>query len=140
MVTKLDVLDTFAKIPVCIGYTYKGAKLDNFPADMTVLNRVECEYVVLDGWQTDISKCTSYDQLPENAKKYLKFIEDFLGVPSMWAAAGKRCSGWRRSWNVGAAYLVRFGVVLEHREQVHQPLMAGVVTRCSPMGGRWAGA
>lgn len=35
MVTKLDVLDTFAKIPVCIAYTYKGKKLDNFPADMT---------------------------------------------------------------------------------------------------------
>lgn len=48
-----------------------------------MLNHVECEYVVLDGWQSDISKCTTYDQFPENAKKYLKFIEDFLGVPSM---------------------------------------------------------
>lgn len=84
MITKLDVLDSFAEILVCVGYSYMGKTLDSFPADMSVLNNVECEYVTLKGWQCDISKCTKYDELPENAKAYLKFIEDYLEVPSMF--------------------------------------------------------
>ena len=84
MITKLDVLDTFEKIPVCIGYKHKGQPLPSFPADMSVLTQVECEYVVLPGWQTSIENCRTYDELPQNAKNYLKFIEDYLEVPSMF--------------------------------------------------------
>ncbi|KNC81218.1 adenylosuccinate synthetase isozyme 1 A [Sphaeroforma arctica JP610] len=90
MITKLDVLDDFAEIKVGIKYSHKGQPLDNFPACMDVLNEVEVEYVTLPGWQTSIKDCRTYDDLPENAKNYLKFIADFLGVPIQWIGVGPK--------------------------------------------------
>jgi adenylosuccinate synthase len=46
------------------------------------------EYETLPGWQTDISKCRSYDELPLNAKKYILRIEELLGVPIEWIGVG----------------------------------------------------
>lgn len=87
-ITKLDVLDTFKEIPVGVAYYYKGKKLDLFPEDLLQLGKVEVEYKVLPGWQQDITKITKYEDLPENAKKYIKFIEDFVGVPVEWVGTG----------------------------------------------------
>ncbi|GCF01255.1 hypothetical protein ZYGM_001123 [Zygosaccharomyces mellis] len=87
-ITKLDVLDTFKEIPVGIAYYYKGQKLDLFPEDLLKLGKVEVEYKILPGWQQDITKITEYEDLPENAKKYIKFIEDFVGVPVEWVGTG----------------------------------------------------
>jgi len=44
--------------------------------------------VTLPGWKADISKCQNYDELPENAKKYIAFIEEYLGVPVEWIGTG----------------------------------------------------
>jgi adenylosuccinate synthase len=50
---------------------------------MNVLENVEVEYVTFQGWMTPISACRTFESLPENAKKYVLFIEEFLGVPGI---------------------------------------------------------
>lgn len=87
-ITKLDVLDKFKDIKVAVSYSYKGNKLSSFPEDLSVLAKVDVEYVTLPGWETDITKIKNYEDLPENAKKYLKFIEDFVDVPIKWVGTG----------------------------------------------------
>lgn len=87
-ITKLDVLDAFKEIKVAVGYSLNGKKLSSFPADLIDLGKVEVEYKTLPGWETDITKIKSYDALPENAKKYLAFIEDYLQVPIQWVGTG----------------------------------------------------
>ena len=87
-ITKLDVLDTFKEIKVAVAYRSNGKRLSYFPEDLHKLAKVEVEYETLPGWETDISKITSYDDLPEPAKKYLEFIEEFLQVPVKWVGVG----------------------------------------------------
>lgn len=87
-ITKLDVLDTFKEIPVGLSYSFQGKKLDLFPEDLITLGKVEVEYKILPGWQEDITKITEFNDLPVNAKKYIKFIEDFVGVPVEWVGTG----------------------------------------------------
>ncbi|KAG2234525.1 Adenylosuccinate synthetase [Thamnidium elegans] len=86
--TKLDILDQLPKIQVAVAYHLDGKKLSSFPADLELLSRVEVEYVELDGWMTDISKITNYEDLPENAKKYIEFIEKEVEVPIEWIGVG----------------------------------------------------
>lgn len=86
--TKLDVLDQLPEIKIGVKYLVDGKVLEGFPADLHVLEKVEVEYVTLPGWNTPITECTSYDALPENAKKYVEFIEAFIGVPVEWIGVG----------------------------------------------------
>ncbi|CAO3607466.1 unnamed protein product [Mucor hiemalis] len=86
--TKLDILDQLPKIKVAVAYHLDGKKMASFPADLSVLAKVEVEYVELDGWMSDISKCTQFEDLPENAKKYIAFIEKETGVPVEWIGVG----------------------------------------------------
>ncbi|KAG0759790.1 hypothetical protein G6F57_009050 [Rhizopus arrhizus] len=86
--TKLDILDQLPTIKVAVAYHLDGKKLTSFPADLDLLAKVEVEYVELPGWMTDISKCTKYEELPENAKKYISFIEQETGVPVEWIGVG----------------------------------------------------
>ncbi|KAH3672435.1 hypothetical protein WICMUC_004271 [Wickerhamomyces mucosus] len=87
-ITKLDVLDSFKEIEVAIGYKLNGKLLDSFPEDLLKLGEVEVVYKTLPGWETDITQIKSYDELPPNAKSYLKFIEDYLNVPIEWVGTG----------------------------------------------------
>ncbi|CDR40633.1 CYFA0S05e02696g1_1 [Cyberlindnera fabianii] len=87
-ITKLDVLDTFKEIPVGIAYKLNGKTLPSFPEDLIDLGKVEVVYETLPGWNTDITKITKYEDLPENAKSYLAYIEKFLGVPVEWVGTG----------------------------------------------------
>lgn len=87
-ITKLDVLDTFKEIKVAVAYHKDGKKLEYFPEDLHKLAKVDVEYVTLPGWNEDITKIKSYEELPENAKKYLQFIEEFLKVPVQWVGTG----------------------------------------------------
>lgn len=72
--TKLDVLSYLDKIPVCVKYDIDGELTDVFPVG-DALNAAKPVYEYLDGWKTDISGCRSFDELPENAQKYVKYIE-----------------------------------------------------------------
>ncbi len=78
--TKLDVLSGFEKIKVCVGYELNGKKLKSFPTDVEILGRVKAIYETLDGWNTDISKCENYSDLPARTKDYLNFISKQSGI------------------------------------------------------------
>lgn len=86
--TKLDVLDGFKEIKVATGYKIDGKEIEGFPADLDLLAKVEVEYATFPGWESDISECTTFESLPENCQKYVKFIEDFLGVKVEWIGVG----------------------------------------------------
>ncbi|KAI8800743.1 Adenylosuccinate synthetase, partial [Cladochytrium replicatum] len=86
--TKLDVLDQLPDIKIGVGYKYNGEVLSTFPADLSLLSKVEVVYETLPGWNTDISNCTSWDELPVNAQKYIKFIEENVGVKVEWIGVG----------------------------------------------------
>ncbi|KAJ7054297.1 adenylosuccinate synthase [Mycena amicta] len=86
--TKLDVLDALAEIKIGVEYKVDGAPLPGFPAGLGVLGAVEVQYVKLAGWQTSISEIRKYEDLPENCRRYIEFIEGFLRVPIKWIGVG----------------------------------------------------
>ncbi len=77
----MDILDGLSEIKVATSYSHKGQKLESFPASMNVLENVEVEYVTFEGWKQQIHTCRTFEELPENAKKYVNFIQEFIGVP-----------------------------------------------------------
>lgn len=79
-VMKLDILDQFDEIKVCVGYEYQGKKLDYYPMQMKAQAEVKPIYETLPGWKTSTYGIREYEKLPENAKKYLKRLEELLGV------------------------------------------------------------
>ncbi|MGN1345930.1 MAG: adenylosuccinate synthase [Eubacteriales bacterium] len=86
--TKLDILSAFEKIPVCVRYRVDGVETDTFPTAETALNNAQPVYEYLDGWMTDISGCRSFDELPENAKKYIRYIEKAVDCPIKYVSVG----------------------------------------------------
>jgi adenylosuccinate synthase len=86
--TKLDVLSKLDEIRIGVEYNYKGVRLDYFPADLEVLKDVEVVYETLPGWKCSISDCSTFDQLPENAQKYVLRVQELLGVPIKWIGVG----------------------------------------------------
>ncbi len=79
--TKLDILSEFDSLKVCVGYEYNGKRYDEMPFHQSVLHHVSPLYEILPGWQTDITQCTEYDQLPKEAMDYVAFVEEHAGVP-----------------------------------------------------------
>ncbi|KAH8698747.1 adenylosuccinate synthetase AdB [Talaromyces proteolyticus] len=89
--TKLDILDDFDEIKVAIAYKLPdGTRVeDSYPADPDVLQKVEVEYITLPGWKSNTMGATKYEDLPENARKYVEYIEKGLdGVPVKWIGTG----------------------------------------------------
>jgi adenylosuccinate synthase len=80
VVTKLDVLDELAEIPVCVGYKLNGKKTSEVPAQASGMERLECVYETLPGWHTSTLGITEYDKLPQKAKDYLAFVERESGA------------------------------------------------------------
>ncbi len=76
VLTKPDVLDVFAEIPICVGYTYKGERLPSFPAEPWILEKVVPQLRVMKGWKTPIHRLTEYRDLPGEFLDYIKLIED----------------------------------------------------------------
>uniref|UniRef100_A0A8C2E7V9 Adenylosuccinate synthetase n=1 Tax=Cyprinus carpio TaxID=7962 RepID=A0A8C2E7V9_CYPCA len=87
--TKLDILDVLPEIKVGVAYKVDGEIIPHFPANQEVLQKVEVQYETLPGWKTDTSAARTFDELPENAQKYVCYIEDHLGVPVKWIGVGK---------------------------------------------------
>lgn len=88
--TKLDVLDDLEKIRICTGYKYKGKPLDSMPPLISMYEDLEVDYIEMDGWKTDISNAQVFEDLPENAQKYVLKIEELIGCPVMIIGVGKR--------------------------------------------------
>ncbi|MDH3345673.1 MAG: adenylosuccinate synthase [Kiritimatiellaceae bacterium] len=78
---KLDVLDGFKTIKVCTHYMCDGKRVDTVPASIGKLARCVPVYEEFEGWNSPTTGCTSYDELPEQAKKYIKWIEELTCVP-----------------------------------------------------------
>ncbi|MBB6428767.1 adenylosuccinate synthase [Algisphaera agarilytica] len=88
----LDVLAGLPKLKVCTAYEIDGQRTTNFPADIGVFSKAKPVYETLPGFPEDVTECTDYDQLPEAARGYLKFVEDFLGVPIVMVSVGPKRS------------------------------------------------
>lgn len=82
--TKLDVLGALDEISICTGYHIDGKPVRHFPADVTTLERVTCEYLTLPGWKSDISAARSFMDLPSEARSYIATVEDLLSTPISW--------------------------------------------------------
>lgn len=89
-VTKLDVLDSFDKIGICVAYEINGKVTKEFPASVEELAAVKPVLEWLPGWNEDISKVTSYGQLPENAKKYLARMTELVDSELAIVSVGPR--------------------------------------------------
>ncbi|MFA6596075.1 MAG: adenylosuccinate synthase [Ignavibacteriaceae bacterium] len=74
--TKLDVLSVFEEIKICTGYEYNGKLLKSFPTDFERLSSVKPVYKTVPGWNTDISKCETYADLPQATKNFLAVISE----------------------------------------------------------------
>lgn len=79
-VTRLDILDTFEEIKMCVGYKYQGKLLNEMPASLKVLGAVEPVYETFAGWLTDTSKARKYEDLPEKARKYMERLAEVTDI------------------------------------------------------------
>lgn len=87
--TKLDVLDQLKTLKIATAYHLDGKPLDSFfPADLDTLAKVEVQYVEMPGWEQSIEECKTWEELPVNCRKYVEFIEEFLGVKVGWIGTG----------------------------------------------------
>jgi len=81
VITKLDVLDDLADLQICTGYEYQGKPVHDFPSDLKLLEACKPVYETLPGWSEDITTVRKFEDLPENAKNYLKRIEELAETP-----------------------------------------------------------
>jgi len=79
--TKLDVLTGWEKIPVCVAYEVDGKRVEELPASQSDFHHAKPIYEYLPGWSEDISKAKSLDQLPANARAYVRYLEEISGAP-----------------------------------------------------------
>ena len=89
-ITKLDVLDDLGEIPVCVGYRLGGRVLSDVPALVEDTERLEPVYETLPGWKTKTTAVTRYQDLPLAAQRYVRFLEDKAGAPSVFVSTGPR--------------------------------------------------
>ncbi|MGH7615056.1 MAG: adenylosuccinate synthetase, partial [Gemmatimonadales bacterium] len=87
-VTKLDVLDSFAEIPVAVGYRVDGALVDSMPADLERLERIEPVYETLGGWQQPTTGVRRLADLPATARAYLDRLQDLAHAPIRYVSVG----------------------------------------------------
>ncbi len=88
--TKLDVLSDFDAIKVCTGYRFEGQELETLPAKLETFENCEPVYEELPGWKTDITGVRSFEELPENARTYVKRLEELAGCPIVMVSVGPR--------------------------------------------------
>jgi adenylosuccinate synthase len=90
VVTKIDTLAGFDKLKVCTGYKFEDKIIDYFPASLEDLAKCEPIYEEFEGWDDSIANARSYEELPENAKVYLKRIEEFTGTKVSIVSVGPK--------------------------------------------------
>ncbi|MDP4178135.1 MAG: adenylosuccinate synthase [Bacillota bacterium] len=89
-VTKIDTLAGIEKLKVCVGYEFEGQVIDYFPASLEDLAKCKPVFEEFNGWDDSVAEARSYDELPENAKKYLKRIEEFTDTKISIISVGPR--------------------------------------------------
>jgi adenylosuccinate synthase len=88
VLTKLDVLGSFDEIKICFAYDYKGTNIDHFPSSLKVLEECRPVLETLPGWKEDISEIKNFADLPENARNYIKRVEDLTETPVQIVSVG----------------------------------------------------
>jgi adenylosuccinate synthase len=81
VLTKLDVLTGWERIPVCVAYDVEGVRHDEMPMTQTDFHHARPVYEFFDGWDEDISEARSLEDLPKNAQQYVRALEDMSGAP-----------------------------------------------------------
>ncbi len=89
-ITKLDVLDQMEQIKVCTQYELNGQALEEVPLDLAELAHVKPVYKTMPGWNAQTTGLTAFDDLPENARNYLNFVANDLGVTICLVSTGAR--------------------------------------------------
>ncbi|MEX2554143.1 MAG: adenylosuccinate synthase [Actinomycetota bacterium] len=87
-ITKLDVLSGFERLKLCTAYRYQGETYDEFPPHQTIFHKCEPIYEELAGWSEDISGARSFEDLPVEAREYVRRIEEVSGVPVTLVSVG----------------------------------------------------
>lgn len=90
IITKLDILDGFDTVKVCVAYEIDGERTENFPIDSARLARTTPIYEELPGWSGSTAGITRPEDVPANAMSYIRFIEDLLGVKASIISSGPR--------------------------------------------------
>ena len=80
VLTKLDVLTGWERIPVCVAYDIDGERVDEMPMTQTSFHHAKPIFEYFDGWDEDISKCRTFDDLPTNAQRYVQALEKISGA------------------------------------------------------------
>ena len=88
VLTKIDVLSGLHPLKVCTGYEIDGKVYDYIPSGQEEVAKAKPVYREFEGWDEDITKCETYDELPGQAKEYISFIEEFTGVPVSMISVG----------------------------------------------------
>jgi adenylosuccinate synthase len=89
-ITKLDCLDELEEIPICLGYRLDGNPVCDLPALAEDIARLEPVYERFPGWKATTTGATRYEQLPGAAKRYVRALEDAIGVPAVFISTGPR--------------------------------------------------
>jgi adenylosuccinate synthase len=90
IITKLDILDGFDTVKVCVAYEIDGERTENFPIDSALLARSNPIYEEFPGWSGSTAGITRQEDIPANAMTYIRFIEDILGVKASIISSGPR--------------------------------------------------
>ena len=77
-INKIDTMSDIGTLKICVGYKLNGKVINEFPPSLEELALCEPVYEEMPGWEGDVSKCKSYDELPENAKRYIERIEQLV--------------------------------------------------------------
>ncbi len=80
-ITRLDILDVFSRLKICVGYKLDGQTIDYFPANVAAVERCQPIYEEVDGWQTPTSHMRQYEQLPLEARQYIARLEELISCP-----------------------------------------------------------
>src|SRR2546425_4962563 len=100
-VTKLDVLDSFAEIPVGVGYRLDGEEIDSMPADVETIARVEPIYEMGPGWQKRLTDVRRLADLPPAARVYVDRLQDLARAPIRYVSVGTRRDQIIEVWRGG---------------------------------------
>lgn len=84
----LDVLSTFKEIKICVAYELDGKRIEYFPSDVDDLARCKPIFETMPGWDEDITGAKTFDELPENARKYIARLSEIVGLPISFVSVG----------------------------------------------------
>ncbi|MFC1861031.1 adenylosuccinate synthase [Chloroflexota bacterium] len=89
-ITRLDVLDVLSQLKICVAYELDGKTINYFPSNMDAVERCKPVYEELPGWLADTTEMRQYDQLPEEARRYLSRLEELSNCPIDLVSVGPR--------------------------------------------------